>query len=251
MRKQSINITKICIYFAIVVTSAFLYLTFLYYRHYKSLFEHYPQQQYIAHAGGAIDGYTYTNSLEAVENAINNNITYIELDLALTSDSFIVAAHDWESFAEMAGIHLNDKTAPTLDIVKNCKLYGKYTPLTFSMIDSLFFSNPGLTLVTDKLDDTEIMSRQLPRLSGRVLVECFSGDSFKQTAENGWGFPMASYFSIATLNVANINGLRYTMTKVLPMTFALYKLNGVTRHEADSIFNSDKRVRFVYVDFVE
>lgn len=43
-------------------------------------------QDYVAHGGGAIDGYTVTNSLEAVENALSKGVKYIELDLQQTSD---------------------------------------------------------------------------------------------------------------------------------------------------------------------
>lgn len=31
------------------------------------------QECFIAHAGGEIDGYSYTNSVEAILNSINNN----------------------------------------------------------------------------------------------------------------------------------------------------------------------------------
>ena len=47
----------------------------------------------IAHAGGAIDGHTYTNSKEALINALDKGFTYIELDLYETSDSNVVCLH--------------------------------------------------------------------------------------------------------------------------------------------------------------
>ena len=52
----------------------------------------------IAHAGGEIDGYVYTNSLEALQQAASRGYKFIELDLLLTSDSVLVAAHSWEDF---------------------------------------------------------------------------------------------------------------------------------------------------------
>ena len=45
---------------------------------------------FIAHAAGGIENYTYTNSKEALLNAIENGYKYIELDLYLTTDSQVV-----------------------------------------------------------------------------------------------------------------------------------------------------------------
>lgn len=56
--------------------------------------------QLIAHAGGAIWGYRYTNSLEAINTAYANGFRYIELDFELTSDGSVVLIHDWEAMGE-------------------------------------------------------------------------------------------------------------------------------------------------------
>jgi len=56
---------------------------------------HHKSRHYVAHAGGMIDGFMYTNSLEAVDNAIANGIHYIELDLALTKEDSLVASQDF------------------------------------------------------------------------------------------------------------------------------------------------------------
>ena len=47
----------------------------------------------IAHAGGANDGYIYTNSKEALASALDNGFRYVELDLYETSDSNVVCLH--------------------------------------------------------------------------------------------------------------------------------------------------------------
>ncbi len=51
----------------------------------------------IAHAGGAVYGYRYTNSLEALDSAYANGFRFIELDMSLSSDDGIVLVHDWEA----------------------------------------------------------------------------------------------------------------------------------------------------------
>ena len=105
-------------------------------------------QYYIAHAGGEIDGYAYTNSKEAVENAIKNGINYIELDLSLTSDSILVCAHDWKAFNIQTGVS-EDSVAISFEEFKKRKIYSRFSPLSIYELDSILLSNPGLFLVTD------------------------------------------------------------------------------------------------------
>ena len=58
----------------------------------------YDKNDIIRHAGGAIDGNTYTNSLEAVLNSIEKGYNFIELDLSLSDDGKIIFIHDWDTF---------------------------------------------------------------------------------------------------------------------------------------------------------
>lgn len=249
--KSSAGIITILIGFAILLIVSVYYV--FYRRNLLSIINRYPEQSYIAHGGGAIDGYLYTNSLEAIENAINKGFKYIELDLSLTADSFIVAAHDWDMFAQMTGYQSESGRPPTLREFEGCMIYDKYTPVTVEIIDSLFSANPELVLVTDKLDDSRILSAQLPSLSGRVLIECFSIERYQDALAYGWGMPMSSYVDLSpeSINVVNVKGKRYTWAGIFPMTFALYGKERCTRRDADSIFALDPRVRFVYVDIVE
>ena len=50
----------------------------------------------IAHAGGAVYGYRYSNSLEALDSAYEGGFRFIELDMSLTADDEIVLIHDWD-----------------------------------------------------------------------------------------------------------------------------------------------------------
>ncbi|MCM1110483.1 MAG: hypothetical protein NC336_04695 [Clostridium sp.] len=129
---------------------------------------------YIAHAGGAIDGYTQTNVLEAIENAIRKGYDYIELDLILTADSALVACHDWETYNEYTGRPAGTPP-PTLAEFLATPILGKYTPVTAEMIDTIMAENPSLTLVTDKTDDAKLLKQffWVPTRN-RMIVETFS-----------------------------------------------------------------------------
>lgn len=51
----------------------------------------------VAHAGGGIDGLSYTNSQEALDSALLKGVHYFELDFEWTSDHELVCMHDWDS----------------------------------------------------------------------------------------------------------------------------------------------------------
>ena len=52
-----------------------------------------PRQ--VAHAGGAIRGMTYTNSLQALHHNYWRGFRYFEIDLEWTKDRHLVLLHDW------------------------------------------------------------------------------------------------------------------------------------------------------------
>lgn len=142
--------------------------------------------EYIAHAGGAIDGYVYTNSLEAMENAAALGYRYIELDLQYTADSVLVAAHSWGDFNRITGfVHCGD-TAPVLKEFVARRIYGKYTPVTLNDINDFFTRHKELFLVTDKVSDVQVLNEAFPSLKERMVVEAFSYDDYRNLLSDGY-----------------------------------------------------------------
>jgi glycerophosphoryl diester phosphodiesterase len=57
---------------------------------------------FIAHAGGAVNRQTYTNSLEALNTNYEKGFRFFEIDFSWTADGELVAAHDWDdSYQEL------------------------------------------------------------------------------------------------------------------------------------------------------
>lgn len=107
--------------------------------------EWYLERPLIYHAGGGIDGSSYTNSLEAVEKTLEAHPgkCFIEMDFQRTSDGALVCAHLWEdSF-------LDCKRAPSLEEFLSWKVQGKYTPLTAEHLLEIMAENPDMYLVPD------------------------------------------------------------------------------------------------------
>ena len=115
---------------------------------------------FVAHAGGEIGGERYTNSLEAVQNAIERGYRFIELDLLQTTDGFLVAAHDWAKFHKITG---HKGTNPiSLEEFRYRKIYGRYTPISEVEIREIFLANPELILVTDKIQNPGAVIEAFP-----------------------------------------------------------------------------------------
>lgn len=212
---------------------------------------------YIAHAGGSIDGYTYTNSLEAVQNAIDNGVEYVELDLAFTADSQIVASHGWGK---------DWATIPTHEQYMSRKIHNKYTPLDIKRIDSIMRANPSLCLVTDKISDHQILDTYFSWYSNRVWVECFSDDDYFILERKGFhvmrsGMPPSTKSkwkrTISHLSLRDFKIKNYVidfnndmdLSKYAGECFAVYAGENISAHMADSIFMVDDRIKFIYVDF--
>lgn len=209
-------------------------------------------QNYIAHGGGAIDGVPVTNSLEAVENSIAHGVKYIELDLQLTSDNKLVATHDWGTFRSQTEGDWGDSEVPSYNEFRKMRICGKYKPMTYQLIDSVFKKNPDLWLVTDKITDLGVMERFLPDLKDRIIVESFSPQQYSEGKNRGFKV-FRSYHNLTPggINAVEINSRRLIYQHFIPTEFAVYSNRRISSVEADSIFKSDKRIKYIYVDYFE
>ena len=234
------------------------------------------QPIYIAHAGGEIDGYKYTNCLEAVKQSLSSGITHIELDLCMTSDGYLVAAHDWPYFHYITG-HKGDSTAITYSEFCSRKIHGKYTPITCFMIDSMMMANSAIFLVTDKISNPDILQKFMSDYKSRVLVECFNINDY--IVLDSLGFCKTFYSSepmtikkmikwkildimrIKRRPIAERYAFWYYMLgyqyhtkscffyKDAGKEYAVFSVDN--RLQADSIAQLDERIRYVYIDNVE
>ncbi|MBR3628323.1 MAG: hypothetical protein IKN42_05720, partial [Elusimicrobia bacterium] len=145
----------------------------------------------IAHACGQIDDKTDTNSLEAIIKSINNGYKFIEIDLCLTKDNEIVAMHDFKKFNKMTNT-TNDFY--NVKEIKKQKIYNKYTPLTAEDINQIFTTNKDLFLVTDKIEDYDILLKNF-KFTDRMIVEVFSIDDYKKALKKGILYPALCFCS--------------------------------------------------------
>lgn len=148
--------------------------------------ERVAKRELIAHAGGAIDGYVYTNSLEALQQSIDKGYKYIELDLLLSADSVLVAAHSWEEYNRITGNAHRGDSAMLLEQFIAQRIHGRYTPLTASMVNDFFAKDSSIYLVTDKVSDPVILERYFPGLKHRMVVEAFTFEHYQKLIDEGY-----------------------------------------------------------------
>ena len=156
----------------------------------------FPHGILIAHAAGEISGHPYTNSKEAIAQSLSKGYQFVELDLRLSQDKYIVAVHDWKQFHTMTG-HTGEQTIPLEEFEKR-KIYSHYTPVTYKDINTLF-SQGDVFLVTDKIEQFDIVNEQLRIPANSLMVEVFSYKSYVKALRKGIKYPMLCFWTAESL----------------------------------------------------
>ena len=118
----------------------------------------------IAHALGGIDNCAYTNSLEAFLHNYRLGYRIFEVDLILSDESSLIAAHDEQACRMDAG--LADDAPITVDTFMNTRVSGRYTPLDIRGIIELMAEYPDVYVITDtKYTDRASVLLQFSQLS--------------------------------------------------------------------------------------
>ncbi|MBQ2561806.1 MAG: hypothetical protein II559_00120 [Muribaculaceae bacterium] len=230
-----------------------------------------PERTIIAHAGGSIDSLTYSNSREAVMNAIAQGVKYIELDIVISPEGEPLAFHSSPDMIDT----LYSCDPPHMGEFKAAPLRGKngklYTPLTWREINEIFLSHPDLTFVVDKTDDPAILKKFFPRLKNRMVVECFSLERYAQVKKAGFRQAMLSENSVGRTTIV-WQGIKHIFCPGEPKvemiamsrdTYDHQRLNrwlikifnipvamwtAVDLENAQKIFNNAPQVRMIYTN---
>ncbi|WED22217.1 hypothetical protein L3Q72_02080 [Vibrio sp. JC009] len=141
----------------------------------------------VAHAGGAIDNHTYTNSYEALDYNLNNGFKYFEIDFLFTSDKHLVCAHDWRSFYPSKGPH----RVPSLNEFKSIVDEEKtYKNCTLKGLSHWMNKNTGTVIITDIKSDNlrglKKIYQQIPEAKDRVIPQIYDPDNLKEVRKIGF-----------------------------------------------------------------
>lgn len=139
------------------------------------------REQLVAHAGGAIYGYRYTNSLEAFDNAYAGGYKYIEADLSLTEDGVPVLIHDWEAMAERMVFSPGRLTHSQF---MQAQTFAGLTLMDGQALLRWMGEHRECMIITDcKDDNAEIISALFdaaPELKDRFIVQIYSTGEYDE-----------------------------------------------------------------------
>ena len=132
----------------------------------------------IAHAGGALDGMPYTNSLEALDASYAAGFRWFEMDFLRTADGAVACRHDWRDFGG---------AAPTLAALRAAL---PYTPADAQSLARWLSDHADATLVTDvkEADQRPVLAdlRAAGIDPARTVVQLFSPAEDRAVAALGY-----------------------------------------------------------------
>lgn len=139
----------------------------------------------VAHAGAAVQGVSYTNSLEAL-NENKSFFEWFELDLLSTSDGRVVCLHDWgESAMVDLGIDFSGMKNPTFSTFQRLnKASGKFNNCDEVSLATWLANNPDKRIVTDTKEFGEKMpvllrlKQVIPNWSYRIIPQIYNENQY-------------------------------------------------------------------------
>lgn len=144
----------------------------------------------VAHAGGAIRGLTYTNSIEAM-NLNSDYFVFFELDFQATTDDQLVCLHAWgeEIHQEIFGQILPQPVS--FEEFKSLNRKGSLTACTMPSLEIWLANHPDAKIVTDVKDARNVLLLgslldSHPAVAERMIPQAYSIKEIYQLKELGF-----------------------------------------------------------------
>ena len=139
---------------------------------------------FVAHAGGTIEGYVYTNCLEALDLSYSKGCKIFELDFLETTEGKVVAAHTWRHFKISTGYSGAIEEEPlTEKEFLSSKIYEKFTPMNLEDVIEWFAKHKDAVLMTDKINKPALF-KKFP-FKDRLIMELFTWKAVDEAIKEG------------------------------------------------------------------
>lgn len=149
-----------------------------------------PDSSKIMHAGGVVEGFRGTNSMEALQNSFFNGYRFIELDFCFTTDGHLVSLHDWNEnyFGAAYASYFNG--AVSLNDFRNKRIIGAYTPVTLENLQDWILGKPETYIITDiKTDNIKglrYIKENYPLLVQRIIPQIYTESQYNEVKGMGY-----------------------------------------------------------------
>ena len=144
----------------------------------------------IAHAGGGVEGKTYTNSFDALDTNLQKGFKYFELDFSFTSDHNLVCIHDWEnSFKRSFGF---EKTKiPSLPEFEQLVITkSEFNKCTLDSLILWLKENPEAFIITDikgnNIKGLSLIAQKYPDQINRFIPQIYQPNQFEMAKNLGY-----------------------------------------------------------------
>ncbi|MBE9536953.1 MAG: hypothetical protein IMF07_07200 [Proteobacteria bacterium] len=144
----------------------------------------------VAHAGGGINGKTYTNSYEALNLNLKKGFTYFEVDFSFTRDNRLVCLHDWQdSFKRSFGFQTGEKAS--IETFKYLsRNASEFTKCTLEGLAEWMEKNPAAIIVTDVKEDNllalSMISKKIKDYQKRVIPQIYQPQNYNIVKKMGF-----------------------------------------------------------------
>ena len=144
--------------------------------------------EFVAHAGGYVDGIYASNSLQALEASYQRGLRFIELDFNWTSDNQLVVIHDWR--ATLDRLFTEHPQQYSLAQFKQLKMINNLTQLTLPELSDWLKRHRNAFIVTDikqnNLKGLEQISQRYSVMRRQIIPQIYSFDEYDPA--KGLGF---------------------------------------------------------------
>ena len=134
----------------------------------------YATSRLIYHAGGEVKGFSYTNSMEAIKQTLEQGNRLLEIDFLFTSDGHLVCLHEWKN--------LQGLSRPcTLEKFLSLQMYYQFTPITAEDVIVFMreYTDMYLIIDTKEPDALSVVGELLrlcdyaPEIASRFVIQLY------------------------------------------------------------------------------
>ncbi len=152
------------------------------------------KEKTIVHAAGEIEGrdgtrYTYTNSIDALNNFVKNGNMISEIDFIWTSDDKLVCAHDGDGFA--SGVDTGGMPVTEQEFLTK-KVFGEFATMGVDDLANFLRDNENIYIVTDIKDDNilgcKYLAEHCPDLLDRFFIQIYHYNEYEWIRQLGFNY---------------------------------------------------------------
>ena len=159
----------------------------------------------IIHAGGTVDSFVGSNSLEALENSYALGHRFMEMDFVLSSDGIPVCLHDWSNYYSST---LSDMPITAEEFLQ-VKIFDAYTSLTLDTLVLWLAEHPDVYIVTDIKEDNVNVLRHIanehPEIVPRLIPQIYQYAEYAPVRAMGYSNIILTLYRLPTYE-EKING---------------------------------------------